>query len=272
MDCCDHIAFVFCNDGLLENKARALSVKLNLVFIDEFNKTDVEKHLKFGKRYYLEFKDAEICLKSIDRNKHGPILSDFLSKSLIYRRVSQGHKKEAILRAAGVTDNRRPHVIDLTAGLGDDAFILASSGCRVTLIERNPVIFTLLENGFDRAGSCAVYDAGISDIVKRMKLVFMDASNFLKNHTELSDVIYLDPMYQKRRKSAAVRKEMQAFQMVVGGDEDAPKLLNFALKKARYRVVVKRPLKAPFLANSEPSFSIKGKTTRFDVFVISPFQ
>ena len=176
----------------------------------------------------------------------------------------------AAARAIGVNKNFRPKVTDLTAGLGNDAFILASLGCLVTLVERNPVIYSLLENGFDRAQSYDALNIDIREIVKRMRIVFMDGSTFLNIDSVSADVIYLDPMYQKRQKSAAVRKEMQAFHSIVGMDDDAPSLLRLALKKARYRVVVKRPLRAQYLDNHPPSYSIRGKTTRFDIFVISP--
>ncbi len=272
MERSDHIAFVVCKHDRLKNKARALSEYLGVDLREEPNRTDVGKYLNCGRDYYIEFKDALVCLKSLDHKKHGPIFSDFSCKSLEYRRLSRGVKQEAIARAVGVSGNYRPDVIDLTAGMGDDAFILASLGCNVTLVERNPVVFSLLENGFDRAQSYDALNIDIREIVKRMRIVFMDGSTFLNIDSVSADVIYLDPMYQKRRKSSAVRKEMQAFHSIIGTDEDAPNLVSVALKKARYRVVVKRPLRAEYLSNSEPSFSIKGKTTRFDIFVLPRFQ
>ena len=42
-------------------------------------------------------------------------------------------------------------MLDATAGLGRDAFVLASLGCQVTLIERVPAVAALLENGIERA-------------------------------------------------------------------------------------------------------------------------
>jgi len=81
------------------------------------------------------------------------------------------------------------------------------------------------------------------------------------------DVIYLDPMYPHREKSAAVKKEMRVFQSLVGEDLDADNLLEPALALAKYRVVVKRPSYAPPLNNKKPSTSIKMKKNRFDVYV-----
>ena len=266
----DNIAFILCINVQLATKARALSERLSLDYKNDFNETDVDEYLKKGRRYYIEFGDTLVCLKCLGLKQHGPIFSDFLSKSLAYRRFSGGIKKEAIAKAIGVNKNFRPQVTDLTAGLGNDAFILASLGCLVTLVERNPVIYSLLENGFERAADYGTFDYDIKDIVNRMMITYMDGDSFLSTYAGLTDVIYLDPMYQKRRKSAAVRKEMQAFHSIVGMDDDAPSLLRLALKKARYRVVVKRPLRAQYLDNHPPSYSIRGKTTRFDIFVISP--
>lgn len=55
------------------------------------------------------------------------------------------------------------------------------------------------------------------------------------------DVVYLDPMYPHRQKSALVKKEMRVFQSLVGNDDDADSLLIPAMTIAKRRVVVKRP-------------------------------
>ena len=130
----DSIAFILCTNVQLSAKARALSERLSLDYRSDFNETDVDEYLKRGRRYYIEFGDTLVCLKCLGLKQHGPIFSDFLSKNLAYRRFSGGIKKEAIAKAIGVNKNFRPHVTDLTAGLGNDAFILASLGCLVTAL------------------------------------------------------------------------------------------------------------------------------------------
>jgi 16S rRNA (guanine1516-N2)-methyltransferase len=103
-----------------------------------------------------------------------------------------------------------------------------------------------------------------------MALIEGDAQDFLAALTEdqYEDVIYLDPMFPERKKRAKVKKEMQAFQHIVGADQDAADLLPLALERARYRVVVKRSASADFLAGTQPSYSLEGKSTRFDIFAL----
>jgi 16S rRNA (guanine1516-N2)-methyltransferase len=128
--------------------------------------------------------------------------------------------------------------------------------------ERMPIVAALLENGLERAK----LNNEVSDIANRMSLVHASTIEELE-FTQQPDVIYLDPMYPHREKSAAVKKEMRVFQSLVGEDLDADDLLEPALKLAKYRVVVKRPSYAPPLNDKKPSTSIKMKKNRFDVYV-----
>ncbi|MEL7401451.1 MAG: class I SAM-dependent methyltransferase, partial [Pseudomonadota bacterium] len=57
------------------------------------------------------------------------------------------------------------------------------------------------------------------------------------------------------------------FHLLVGKDPDADELLSAALSVARYRVAVKRPAKAPFLADTKPTYQLEGKTSRYDIYV-----
>ena len=168
-----------------------------------------------------------------------------------------------IAKAVGVQSGVRPTVVDATAGLGRDAFVLATLGCEVTLIERQPLIAVLLEDGLARASE----DAEIAPIVARMHLRVGDAIRMLRTwDEELPQVIYLDPMFPHRDKSALVKKEMRLFRPLVGDDLDADELLDAALALASHRVVVKRPRKAPALAGGKVSFSFEGNAGRFDVY------
>ena len=82
------------------------------------------------------------------------------------------------------------------------------------------------------------------------------------------DVIYLDPMFPVRSKSAQVKKEMRIFHQLVGADPDSDSLLDAALSQARYRVVVKRPRIAPALANTPPNYTLEGKSNRYDIYTL----
>ncbi|MCY1528220.1 Ribosomal RNA small subunit methyltransferase J [compost metagenome] len=168
-----------------------------------------------------------------------------------------------IAKAVGVQPGIRPRVLDATAGLGRDAFVLATLGCEMILIERQPLIAALLEDGLARAGR----DLEVGGIAARMRLLQGDAIELMRNwQGEAPQVIYLDPMFPHRDKSALVKKEMRLFRPLVGDDQDAPALLQAALALASHRVVVKRPRKAPIIAGTKPSYALEGKSSRYDIY------
>ena len=157
----------------------------------------------------------------------------------------------------------KPKVLDTTAGQGRDSFILASLGCNITLLERNKVIYLLLKNAIENAKN----NDELKNIVKNMTIINQDSVKFLENNNDCFDVIYLDPMFPKSKKSRLVKKDMQIFREIVGNDLDSSKILESALKSNTKRVVVKRMNKSDFLDNKKPNFSIKGTSIRFDVYI-----
>jgi 16S rRNA (guanine1516-N2)-methyltransferase len=176
-----------------------------------------------------------------------------------------------IAKAVGVKAGVYPKVLDATAGLGKDAFVLATLGCHLQMLERSPVVHALLADGLARAREFSIYeDPELAQIIARMELLAVDSQDYLAQIADDNrpDVIYLDPMFPDRQKSADVKKEMAAFHHVVGKDEDADSLLEKALAKANYRVVVKRPRKAPFINNKTPSYQLEGKSSRYDIYTI----
>lgn len=206
-------------------------------------------------------------LKQLDEPKVGAVWVDFSSDALTYRRL-HGGKKEAIIKAVGLKGNGPLRVLDATAGLGRDAFVLANSGCTVDMIERSPVVAALLSDGLQRAA----LDSELGRwLPKRMALYHGVSYELLANWPgSQPEVIYLDPMFPHRKKAALVKKEMRIFQQLLGPDQDADKLLEPALALASKRVVVKRPDNAPFLAGIAPNMSIKSKKHRFDVYLLNP--
>lgn len=214
--------------------------------------------------------DQGLALQQTGRKAPGPVRAGFIDGAVDHRRKFGGGKGQMIARAVGLRAGVLPQVLDATAGLGRDAFVLASLGCAVTLLERSPVIYRLLEDGLQRARQHAVvHDPGLHAIVTLMQLHPENALEYLgAARVPLADVIYLDPMFPTREKSADVKKEMKIFHDIVGKDEDADGLLEPALQAARYRVVVKRPRKAPFLAGRTPSFQLEGKSSRYDIYTL----
>lgn len=196
--------------------------------------------------------------------------ADFVAGSVAHRLNFGGGKNQSIAKAVGLNKRRSLHILDATAGLGRDAFVFASLGAEVTLLERNPVVYALLYDGLARAREFARLEneSDLAAILQRMTLLQQQGSEFLTATDSRFDVIYLDPMFPERKKTALVKKEMRAFHEVVGADEDADNLLAPAMSRAVYRVVVKRPRLAGFLAQQVPSYQLEGKSSRFDIYAL----
>lgn len=198
-----------------------------------------------------------------------PIRVDFTAGAAVHRRRFGGGSGQMIARAAGIASGVRPTVLDATAGLGGDAFVLASLGCEVTLVERHPLIAALLEDGLRRA----LEDPGTAPVAARLRLRRADAVEAMQAWPgEAPQVIYLDPMFPPRAGSALGKKEMRLFRPLVGDDEDAPALLAAALSLASHRVVVKRPRLSGTIGDMAPGYVLEGKSSRFDVYPKRSFK
>lgn len=218
--------------------------------------------------YTLVFAEDGVSLEANEPSKHGRIRVDFTGGSLAHRRLHGGGKGQMIAKAVGVNKKFHPSVLDATAGLGKDAFVLACLGCNVAMMERSPVAFALLEDGLRRARQFAeAEDADLLGILNRMTLCPGDSIAYLQGKdAPVAEVIYLDPMFPERQKQAAVKKDMQAFHTVIGQDPDAEALFAASLGKAEYRVVVKRPRIAPQIAGAAPAYALQGKSSRYDIY------
>ncbi len=212
--------------------------------------------------FLLQVNRQALELFKLDEPKLGAIKVDFVEGAVAHRRKFGGGRGQDIAKAVGLKHGFTPHVLDATAGLGRDAFVLASLGCQLTLMERMPVVAALLHDGIERAK----LNHEVKYIANNMELIHASSIANM-NLASAPDVVYLDPMYPHREKSAAIKKEMRIFQSLVGEDLDADGLLEPALALAKYRVVVKRPSYASPLADKKPSMSIKMKKNRFDVYV-----
>lgn len=201
-------------------------------------------------------------------SKEKPIVVDFVGGKAGHRRKFGGGKGQDIAKAVGLNKGVKPSVLDATGGLGRDAFVLASLGCNVTMIERSPVVAALLEDGLRRA----LEDSDVSPIAEQMSLLKGNAIDLMKSSENQYDVVYLDPMFPHREKSALVKKEMRLFQDLLGDDPDADQLLQPALDLAEYRVVVKRPRLAPDLNDQAPTYRLEGKSCRYDIYVLKAFN
>ncbi|MFC3123225.1 class I SAM-dependent methyltransferase [Agaribacter flavus] len=222
------------------------------------------KRLYNNKQWQLVFTEKGLVLRLSSEPSWSDIYVDFASSALAYRKQHGGGRKEPLAKAIGIKGKEALTVLDCTAGMGTDSFVMASVGASVTMIERSPIVAALLEDAVDRAMNAQL------DVVERMNLLKVDAIEYLQTLQIQPDVIYLDPMFPHKKKSAMVKKEMQAFQQLLGADTDSSKMMGLALERARQRVVVKRPNYALPIDNDknrQPDMAITSKKHRFDVYI-----
>jgi len=210
---------------------------------------------------FLLYRDGEglLCLRECVSGVS--ISAGFEGGQVGYRR-RQSPGAELLVKAVGGGRAVGQTVLDATAGLGRDAMLLASAGFVVTLVERSPVITALLSDALARAS--ASDDESLRRVTTRMELHEGDARQWMQDGRV--DVVYLDPMFPPRRKSARVRKEMALLGKLLGSDDSGDELLEPALRTAGRRVVVKRPRLASHLAGRRPDWQIRGRSSRFDVY------
>ncbi|MGJ8525474.1 Ribosomal RNA small subunit methyltransferase J [Halomonadaceae bacterium LMG 33818] len=217
--------------------------------------------------YHLEETPEGLVLMSDDAGMGSPLRVDFVSGRALHRRKFGGGKGQLIAKACGFKPGIVPNIIDATAGLGRDAFVLATLGAEVLMIERVPVIAALLADGLKRAQ----VDEETADIAARMVLrqgnAVTDMATLVASSPVPPEVIHLDPMFPHRTKSALVKKEMRIFRDLAGADDDAHLLLEAALDVATHRVVVKRPKGAPPIGGRAPNHIIEEKNSRYDLYV-----
>lgn len=194
----------------------------------------------------------------------GPVFVDFTAGKKAHRRLFGGGINQPLAKAIGMSSQHKPSVIDATAGMGADSFVLANLGCKVTMIERSETVASLLADGLQRAKQ----SPDIAEIISRMTLINADSAAYLQSQALDIDVIYLDPMYPEKKKKAAPKKEMKLLQNLVGPDIDSEKLLAAALQVAKKRVVVKRPKGAPTIGDLKPHAEVSSPNTRYDIYSI----
>lgn len=173
-------------------------------------------------------------------------------------------RRELLVRASRLKGAvGTPAAVDATAGLGEDSLLLAAAGFSVTLCERDAVIAALLRDALARASRVPA----LASIVERMRLIEGDAVQILARLDVRPELVFLDPMFPERRRRAATNKKLQLFQQLERPCEDEEALMQAALAARPRRVVVKRPLKGPYLAGVKPSGSLAGKVVRYDIVV-----
>ena len=239
------------------NYLTSLAEKLSLPLVSTFPETG---------GFCLFVEDEMLRLCNLDAHEKSVIYVDFSSGASTYRREQGGGKNQALGKAIGINKKSGLNVLDATAGMGKDAFVMAGLGCNLTMVEQSPIVAALLQDALMRAEQ----DASIADLVSTMTLIQANSIEYMQSNDCLvnpPDVVYLDPMYPERKKTAKVKKEMQTLQQLLGHQENTDELLQAALSCALNRVVVKRPKGASPISSKSATHTVESKKTRYDVYM-----
>tara|TARA_R110002073_G_scaffold138908_4_gene288730 strand:+ start:897 stop:1736 length:840 start_codon:yes stop_codon:yes gene_type:complete len=224
--------------------------------------------------------ESSLSLVDFTLDKRARVQIDFTGGATDHRRRYGGGKSQSLAKAIGLDQKKGLCVVDATAGMAADSFVMACLGANVILLERSPVLALMIHEGLHSAAqsvaaSVATNDEVLGNIIQRMQLLHVDALDWLKQQENDSlEVVYLDPMFPERKKKAAVKKEMQLLHSLLepslqqGALREAEErnLLEQAIRTSYHRTVVKRPRHAPALGGQKPGYSLEGKSTRFDVY------
>lgn len=206
--------------------------------------------------------DGKLSLKSTC-GKETPVAVEFSGGKQGYRLAADRVRHERLVKALGGMPEQARTVVDGTGGLGRDALVLVQAGFSVQIIERSPVVHALLADGIRRL------ERDDAELAQRITLHLGESTQWLSAHNDEVFAVYLDPMFPQRQKSAAVKKDLLWLQQLEQAPDDAESvaLLQAARQCALKRVVVKRPVKAPPLAQQNPSYALTGKAVRFDIYL-----
>lgn len=184
---------------------------------------------------------------------------------LLPRLFPNNLNRELLVRASRLKGVPGPlTAVDATAGLGEDAFLLAGAGFHVHLYERNPAIADLLSDALRRGAE----DPRLAPVIGRMEFHEEDSIAALSQLPFAPDIVILDPMFPERRKSGLIKKKFQLLHHLESPCSEEKAMLDAAISCGPRKIVIKRPLKGPYLAGAAPSYSLKGKSIRYDCIVI----
>jgi 16S rRNA (guanine1516-N2)-methyltransferase len=221
-------------------------------------------HLSLNERKQVVLKD--------EKHQH-TIQVNFLDKSLQYKVNHTFNSKSALIKAVSIKQKPKNEtvVLDATTGLGKDAYIISTFGFQMIWIERNPLLYELLKDGYERC--MEQYSSGtLDDQIEQQKkqqqhkylycqtvqqILNMDARDYRSDSSV--DVVYLDPMFTSEsiHKKATPKKEMQTLRSLLHDtnlseieqqrieERELDQLVTWALSVATSKVILKRPKTAP---------------------------
>lgn len=229
---------------MMDLYCRATDVDAVTLFAEQFRLRPGERPHP-GAGLHLRYRDGVLMLGRGDEPR-----AVYVSDLDVRRRVTGDF---ALGRACGIRRGTSLDILDATGGLGLDGMALAVRGQRVLLAERVPALWAMLTNLSER----------MAPIDARVRLA---DCRLLLGEDHVFDVIYFDPMFPLRSKSALPGKRMQYVGALVEGESDFEVgLIDRARSRARSRVVLKRRLKDPS-SGGTPDWQVRGRTVRYDVY------
>ena len=219
---------------------------------------DISKYPLDG---YLYFSQGVLKLQLISVARMGPL---FVSFNQLERRAKDSLFQQGLIKAVGIGKGKRPSIVDGTAGLGSDSFLMASTGSTVSLFERNSIIYELLSDGLRRYESKGPNAQGVLGRMRLEKRDFLKCDDLKASH----EVVYLDPMFPITKKSSLSKKPMHYLQTILQEETDEFEMISLARQIATKRIVVKRGIQSPSLAGQDADITYRGSSSRFDVYLL----
>ncbi len=261
---------IFVSDGQDANQPNKHFKLINKLVDDQLVDCCLKSNLttpsKDPKKHQLliEVVDNRLAISRWGLPSMNPLIVDFVSMVEKIRTQTHQLQSELLIKACGLNKKSNQTVLDATAGIGTDAFLLHSTGAIVSMVEFHPLLYSLLNDGVNNYLEYLPQENDFTVTYADSCNYMLDASN------EKRDIVYLDPMFATKNKNALVKREMQLIQLVhshLPYTSDQAQLLSAAKGFAKSRVVVKRAINASFLDQQQPNYSLKGKAIRFDVYL-----
>ncbi len=256
-DLFDELDFINKNHNLSLNLSFHILSKLSDKFITSFVNDNANTAL------IAIIKNTPTLIKL---DNHAIIKSSLNWQSLTKRIVTAGRKSELILQACKLSPDMI--VIDGTAGFGQDGLILASTGANIIMIEQNPIVAMLLLFEYQMMN----HNPNWQKLLSRITIYH---ANFLNADfmaaLPKADMIYLDPMFPSDSYSSKVGKTMQVLHDLASPPSDDDEKLFLQIANAHLKdngkIIVKRPIGAPYFTHQNPTQSLGNEAVRFDRYV-----
>lgn len=208
---------------------------------------DLLKSTSLPSSWKLEILQEGLCLKT---DKGESFVLDF-SK---LQPLSRG---QPLVKAIGCKKNESWKVLDVTAGWGQDAFLLSCLGCEVLAIESHPLVFAFLIDAISKKNL---------QKPNSLKFILDNSLNYLKTikDEDRPNVIYIDPMFKPKKSLSKL--PLKILEDLVGETKQSDNLFKQSLHRAINRVVVKRHRLEKPKQGAIRLCSFSGRSVCYDVF------